>query len=595
MAHMVQIDSLEQTLAMYKDHDTAKIGLLIDLSFEYKDIDPPKCKEYAEHALELARKAGSKVKEAAAHNALGVYYYYLDMPYPAYVNYKKAENLLLKYGVWNDVKEIYYNLMHLYVFIQDDENAMLYANKLLDIASKDGDLSSEIGARYTLNSIRFRDRPGQEELDGYLDLYWKALPLDNNITHVVEVYCGDSYLHMGKYREGLSYLHRAREYFEAHEEAGFTMEAYIRLAEAYILMHQVDSAEWCLQKVAQSPIIYASTRMRILQSKSMLDSIRGNCWGALAHFKAYSHLADSLAKDKNTNEVARMKNWYEIEQKENENRILQQEQHKQSRLIYSLVGTLVLIIILIVLLAYLYRRSVKKNSELKELHKVKDKLFSVVAHDLRSPIGTLMTMLKLINENSMDAETQTELLKGISSRVDDTYGLLDNLLCWSKSQMQSIVPSATYFDIQTVSLIVTSNLQEVAIDKQINLRNLIEKHQVYADKEMFTVVIRNLTMNALKYTYAGGEVKLASKLSGDVLIVSVTDNGTGMTQDVQDKLFKLSETSSKRGTNNESGAGLGLVLCADFVKTNGGSIWFESQEGKGTTFFFSIPVKKLEE
>jgi two-component system sensor histidine kinase/response regulator len=109
---------------------------------------------------------------------------------------------------------------------------------------------------------------------------------------------------------------------------------------------------------------------------------------------------------------------------------------------------------------------------------------------------------------------------------------------------------------------------------------------------MFAVVVRNLTMNAIKYTSTEGEVTLDSEQSGDKLIISVKDTGTGMPQEIQDSLFKLSETKSRYGTNNESGVGFGLVLCADFVKANGGDIWFNSVHGEGSTFYFSVPAKK---
>jgi two-component system sensor histidine kinase/response regulator len=154
-----------------------------------------------------------------------------------------------------------------------------------------------------------------------------------------------------------------------------------------------------------------------------------------------------------------------------------------------------------------------------------------------------------------------------------------------------MVPAPVYFDVQEASRAITDSLQNVAESKVISMNNQIENRQAYADRDMFAVVVRNLTMNAIKYTSEEGAITLSSELKDDMLVISVKDNGTGMTQEVQDNLFKLSETISQRGTKNESGTGLGLVLCADFVKINGGSIWFTSKQGEGSTFFFSLPTK----
>lgn len=587
-AHNTRIDSLECILASYRGDDLRKTDLLRDLSFEYRDINPQKCKAYAEQALELAQSIGSKLKEGSAHNALGIYYYFVDMYYQAYVHYKQAEKLLIENGDPKELKEIFYNLMNVFIFVHDGDSATYYANKLLDMAVAEGDMPSEIGARYALGRIRFRNDYGrQEKLDYNLDLFRKSARMDDNITYIVALCCGESYTEMKRYREGLAYLHRARQYFEAHEETGFAMEAHLRLAETYTNMSQTDSAELYMQKVLASPSLYEETKLRLFKNQAMLDSVKGDCWGALARYKVFHHFADSIAEQKSSSVMTGMINWHNMK---NENQALQREQQKQRLLIYILAVTLVVILALIALLAYYSWLTKKKNQELKKLHHVKDKLFSVVAHDLRSPIGALASMLKLVNENMLDTDTQTELLKSISNRVDDTYGLLDNLLHWSKSQMQGIVPSLAYFDVQATSCLVTNSLQGIAAGKQIRLDNRIEKLQAYADKDMFAVVIRNLTMNALKYTFTGGEVSLESELLGDELVISVKDNGTGMTQDVQDRLFKLSETTSKRGTNNETGTGLGLVLCADFVKTNGGRIWFESKPAQGSIFFFSLPI-----
>jgi len=249
---------------------------------------------------------------------------------------------------------------------------------------------------------------------------------------------------------------------------------------------------------------------------------------------------------------------------------------------------LVIIFVLIVLSGYFYRKTIEKKRELEELHTVKDKIFSIVAHDLRSPMGSLVSILSLSNMNMLDAETQAQFMKDISTRVDDVYGLLDNLLRWAKNQMNGIVFSPVNFDVKNEIDAVMEGLRNMAATKMIQLNNNTENCEVYADRDMFSVIVRNLATNALKYTSADGEVTIDSQLSNNMLIVSVKDTGTGMSQEVQDKLFKLSETKSHRGTNNESGTGLGLVLCAEFVKVNGGKIWFKSKQGEGTTFFFSV-------
>jgi len=226
----------------------------------------------------------------------------------------------------------------------------------------------------------------------------------------------------------------------------------------------------------------------------------------------------------------------------------------------------------------------------EEMHKAKDKMFSVVSHDMRSAMGSLISILRLTIENDEDAELKTVLLQDATAQLEKNFEMVDNLLCWAKSQMQGIVATPSFFEIQEESHNVTDRLQNMAVNKQIALINHIEKQQIYADRDMFHVILRNLTTNALKFTSSGGEVTLTSELKDNMLIIAVKDTGTGMSAQVREKLFKLSESNSSYGTNGEKGTGLGLILCADFVKTIGGKIWLTSEERKGTTFYFSIPT-----
>jgi signal transduction histidine kinase len=289
--------------------------------------------------------------------------------------------------------------------------------------------------------------------------------------------------------------------------------------------------------------------------------------------------------------MIKLKNWFELEQKDNETMLLKIEQQKQKKLINILELSLAIIILLFGIIILFYKKINRKNNELKKLHTVKDKLFSVISHDLRSPMNSLLSTLKVISSNMLDANTQNQTLNDISKSVDDTYGLIENLLHWSKNQMYGIVASPAYFNVQEEIVSVLNNLIETAAAKKITLNNYIGNQQVFTDKDMFSVVVRNLITNAIKYTPAGGNITLNAELSENKLIISIQDSGLGMSQDIQSKLFKLSDSSSQLGTNNEIGTGLGLVLCADFVKINGGEIGFYSKEGEGSTFYFSVYIK----
>jgi len=591
------IDSLEQVWASGKSASfEEKMNLLLDLSFAYLYVDTAKCKMYAVEAVKFAQNNGSKLAEARAYVAMGNFYNTIFFSYQAHTYYVKAEKIFLELDDKVRLNIIYKNMMAMYFNIMDLDNAAYYANKVLTMAIELKDCVYLIFAERVLGTARFRDHHHQEALDYFLNLHQKALHAEDSLglNRVISTYIGENcvlaYIALKRYQETLPYLYQSLAYSQLTGNTTETWRAYGALALTHAMMHNVDSAEYYIHKAKDSHIII-NYRYQVYHASAIVDSLKGDYLSALANFQKYHHVSDSLSKEEKTTEMARLKVWHEFDQKELENSLLQQEYQKQRKMSLRLEIALVVILALLALVLFFYRKITETNREMKELHTVKDKLFSVVAHDLRSPMGALMSILKLATENRLDDETKAGLLKEVSSRVDNTFGLLDNLLRWAKSQMNGMVPAPAYFDVQEESRWVTTALQDVAAAKEVTLDNRIEPHQAYADRDMFAVVVRNLTSNAIKYTSAEGKVILASELANDKLIISVKDTGTGMPQEVQSKLFKLSETKSQRGTGNETGTGLGLVLCADFVKANGGSIWFTSVQGEGSTFFFSVAVK----
>ncbi len=240
---------------------------------------------------------------------------------------------------------------------------------------------------------------------------------------------------------------------------------------------------------------------------------------------------------------------------------------------------------------YLDQLTIKGN-ELEDLNKLKDKLLSIVSHDFRSPLNSLKGTLSLFLSGSLSKQEFNTLTENLVDKLDNTYNLLENLLNWAKSQMQGMKVHPKKMNLKAISEDCINLLSPIAESKSVKITSRIKSSIVaFADHEMIKLVIRNLMSNAIKYTTSGNEVILDAQQNKDTVTISVVDNGTGISKENQDKLFKL-ESFSTRGTSNETGMGLGLLLCKDFVDKNGGEIGFESALEKGSTFYFTLPAKE---
>lgn len=239
----------------------------------------------------------------------------------------------------------------------------------------------------------------------------------------------------------------------------------------------------------------------------------------------------------------------------------------------------------------------KINFQLNETNATKDKLFSVIAHDLRNPFTTLLGVSELLMENirSYDTDKLEELLSHINSASKSAYFLLENLLIWARSQKGQLQFNPKPINISTLLKEITTSLSSFAMMKKITLlythtQNIIE----YADENMINTVLRNLITNAIKFSNPDGQIEIYAVSNEEETAISVQDTGIGMTKETQNKLFSNNhETTS--GTAHEKGSGLGLILSRDFVEKHGGKIWVESELGKGSRFTFTLPhYKSLE-
>ena len=242
------------------------------------------------------------------------------------------------------------------------------------------------------------------------------------------------------------------------------------------------------------------------------------------------------------------------------------------------------------------RLILSKTEELQRTIAGRDKLYSVIAHDLRSPMGSIKMVLNMLILNlpseKIGAEMY-ELLTMANQTTEDVFSLLDNLLKWTKSQIGKL--NVVYQDVDLVE--VTDGVIEifsmVASLKKIKIREMKpEKMMVNADIDMLKTVVRNLLSNAIKFSKENSEVLVKMEEVDGMAVVSVQDYGCGISEEGQKKLLHTDTHFSTFGTNNEEGSGLGLLLCKDFVVKNGGKLRFTSKEGEGSIFSFSIPVKK---
>lgn len=235
----------------------------------------------------------------------------------------------------------------------------------------------------------------------------------------------------------------------------------------------------------------------------------------------------------------------------------------------------------------------EKNEELRKTIAGRDKMYSVIAHDLRSPMASmkmlLNTIMMSVEKDKIDPDI-FDMLEMSNKTSEEVFSLLDNLLKWTKSQLGKLTVIPQKLDISGLADGVVEVMNSVAEVKHIKLiRTDHESFFVYVDIEMIKSILRNLISNAVKFSNPDSEIKVGIKAEDGKVIVSVTDSGKGIKKEDQHKLLKDSTHFTTYATNSEEGSGLGLLLCRDFARKNGGELWFESEENLGSVFSFSLP------
>lgn len=308
-------------------------------------------------------------------------------------------------------------------------------------------------------------------------------------------------------------------------------------------------------------------------------------------FKQYS---DSIFNDTKDKKI----NFLQLQHQRDENFRLEQENElilqRINRKNFQLIGYSVSVLLLIVLSVVLYQKIVQKNRlnrELAHLNATKDTLFHIIAHDIKSPMSIMISFTELLKEDFDDFE-KAEILKildRLNKSSNEGLQLLENLLHWAKSQTGKLVFTPEKLQ---VAALVTDTIKLMSLNaqsKHIGIEVKVpEEVNCFADRNMTSVILRNLVSNAIKFTPKNGGIIIEANVIKGEVCISISDNGVGIATEDLEKLFNIETSFSTIGTNHEKGSGLGLMLCKDFVTKQGGSIGVESEPGKGSRFFFTL-------
>ncbi|SEL87244.1 Signal transduction histidine kinase [Aquimarina amphilecti] len=327
-----------------------------------------------------------------------------------------------------------------------------------------------------------------------------------------------------------------------------------------------------------------------------LDSTRGNLLNAIKWQKEYQELSDKRMYENTTQKVENTKSRYEAELEqlklidEKEKRELKTKEELFRYRLLAFISLAVIAVILVFMVLIIKTRKERKRyiKELNESNQVKNKLFSIISHDLKNEIHGLESSLNLMKEDVISEDEFKEIVPLLANRTHQTSILLNNLLNWSKSQMKELNAQPTEFDITEVISNKFTFFKPKAEKKDIKLINKLDSTLIFADKDMFGIVAQNLIANAIKFCNPGDSIALVSKEKENHYEICFEDTGIGIDPSNLNKLF-AEDTFTTTGTENETGTGLGLRICKELIELNQGKIQVESTPGKGSVFSVSLP------
>lgn len=548
-----------------------------------------------------------------------------------YGNYKRGlkyahESIdeLEKGEVYSDLAFGYKNLAKAYQNSGEIEKAIDYALKNLEIEDRLNNTEGVIECNINLARLNLLKKDYPKAILHYENALANINPENQNLRANILPELGGAHVKTKEYKTATKYLFESLELNKQLKNDQGILKSLNNLGELNILNNHFKTAEKQLLEAGYLGR-KIDNKIELLESYKLmkaLDSTKGKFESAFAWQREYNKVKSKFdaEKLKHNNTIFEEKLLNEIEAQPIKpidntasiNLVDIESKKKLDRLkliFYALLIAFAIVLIFFVLF-YLKRSNgakytkdledrnhkiklqneaiLEQSKRLESINNVKDKLFSIVSHDLKDSLTSTKGFIDLLKDGQLSQEEFHSLLPELSENANNASLLLFNLLNWSKSQMQSLKPKPSLFDIQKVFDEKIKLVERKMQNKGIALRDTTMSDFVFADRSMVEIIIQNLLANAVKFCVKGDTITISNKVSNGNAIFSVSDSGVGITVENQHKLFG-NNTFTTVGTGDEKGTGLGLTICRELVELNQGRIWVDSELNVGSTFFIELP------
>ncbi|TBN01403.1 tetratricopeptide repeat protein [Hyunsoonleella flava] len=531
-------------------------------------------------------------------------------------------------GLSHELRSAYASLGKAYYKLNAVDKSIEYNLKALDIQEQLNDSTGVSNSSLLLAELYSKSKEHRKAIEFYEKVLNSAKGKTDSIRSNILPKLGGEYLEFNDYDTAAKYLIRGLTLNRRNKNETSLVTTLNNLGKLNLNQGRLRTAEQQLFEAGAlaKKLNDTDELLKYYGLMKALDSTTRRFDRAFVWQRRYYHLKDSISESnvqsvskipevaatdlslnfdtKNTNPEPSTKISIDAEQED--------KLRKFKLFFYILLGILAIVCVFLVLIYLKRNNSLKYAQELEEknlkiqlqneafveqtqhlenVNNVKDKLFSIVSHDLKDSLSSINGFIDLLRDGSLSREEFDNLIPELSENANNASLLLFNLLNWSKSQMQSLKPSPSLFDIQEVFEEKIKLVEQRLESKGIELVDHSLRDFAYADRSMIEIVIQNLLANALKFSKKGDKITVSNHISNGSCIISIADTGIGIPQHNLEKLFK-SNTYSTMGTNNEKGTGLGLSICKELVELNGGKIWVESTVNVGSTFYVQLPKSK---